>query len=54
MFQILEYLLLIDTQFSQRIEKFLSLNFNKEFWCEDNFFAKHKEFENAFPDYIKG
>lgn len=53
MYLLLEYLFITDNQFSSRVEFFLSLNVAKEFWKEDSFFAKHKDFDQKYPEYLK-
>jgi hypothetical protein len=53
MYQLLEYLLLVDPQMLNRMTTFLSINMNKEFWKEDQFFFKNKEFDSKFPEYPK-
>lgn len=51
-FILLEYLLLNDPHktFLKRVEFFLTLDFNKDFWLDDEFFTKQKTFEEKFPE----
>jgi hypothetical protein len=47
---LLRYLLLVDNQFSSRVDRFVQLHPNKEWWVEDNWFAKYKQYMDIYPE----
>eukprot|EP01119_Soliformovum_irregulare_P026240 TRINITY_DN9971_c0_g1_i4.p1 TRINITY_DN9971_c0_g1~~TRINITY_DN9971_c0_g1_i4.p1 ORF type:complete len:1004 (-),score=299.72 TRINITY_DN9971_c0_g1_i4:46-2610(-) len=53
-YPLIEYLLISDNQFSQRVEGFCSLNLNKEHWREENYYKKHRDYEQKFPEFVAG
>ncbi|CAJ0826096.1 9127_t:CDS:10, partial [Entrophospora sp. SA101] len=52
-FQILDYLLFKSKNFSERVEYFISLNFEPRYWIEDDHYNKMMKYVERYPEFFQ-